>query len=530
MVLAVLLGNRNRLVSRDVLIDSVWAGAPPAAAKTSLHTYLSHLRESLGDSAINHHDGGYSITATAKTLDAMEFEELVARALSLSRTDPFAAAGTLDRALELWRGPPYGDLADQPALMADGAQLSERRLQAEEERAETYLALGRHGQAIAHLSRLTGENPYRERFYGQLMVALYRAGRQTEALAVFSTLRDRLREDLGVDPLPQLWSLEERILVHDPDLLPPGQVAPPSGPPPPAPPPDPGPTLPETAEIATTLEPGPGPSPRPTRRLGSAAVLVGVLVLGLLGGFFTQELLTRRARISSACVPLPSGLTGWWGGDRSGEDLIGGRDGSLVDGAGFGPGLVGDAFAFDGHSYVEVPHDHSLDPGLADFTVDLWVLFNSTDGDQVLVEKWIQTEQGGVGWTFQTHAGDRLGFYGASLGSGLGATTLPLSIPAGEWKHMAARRQGPTVDIWMDGRSVASYSTPGAERFHVGSTASLKFGHRGSPSDTSGSVDNSGKYIEGMIDEVHLYVGRALPPAEIDAISAAGEAGLCSAR
>jgi hypothetical protein len=427
--------------------------------------------------------------------------------------------------------------------MADGTHLNERRLQAEEERAEAHLALGRHGDAIGHLSRLTSENPYRERFYGQLMLALYRAGRQTEALAVFSQLRDRLREDLGMDPIPQLWSLEERILVHDPDLLLPGQAAPASGPGPVTAPETPSSFPPPVEEPPTeeppaeeppvgeppTEEPPPPVAPRPTRRLGSAAVLVGVLAVGVLGGFYAQNLLTRRDRIASTCVPPPSSLTGWWGGDHTAEDRIGNRDGALVDDAGYGSGLVQGAFALDGHGYVEVPHDHALDPGLADFSVDLWVRFNDTAGDQVLVEKWIETERGGVGWTFQTHSGDRLGFYGETLGSGLGATSLPLEIPAGEWKHMVARRQGPEVDIWMDGRSVARYTSSGADEFHIGSTSSLRFGHRGSPTDTSGSVDNTGKYLDGMVDEVHLFVGRALLPEEIRAISTAGEAGLCRA-
>ncbi|HEX6299670.1 MAG TPA: AfsR/SARP family transcriptional regulator [Acidimicrobiia bacterium] len=227
MVLAVLLASSNRVVSRDELIERAWNGSPPPAAKTSLFTYLSHLRGELGSDAIEHVDGGYLVKADPNNLDALEFAHLMDSGSASLSSDPAGAAKLFDRALRLWRGPPFGDLGDEPALSLDRTHLEELRLVAEEKRIDAYLTLGRHETVVGELSTLVEQNPFRERFLSQLMVALYRSGRQADALRVFAEARRRFAEELGVDPSPPLWALEERILSHDSALLyPPDQALP----------------------------------------------------------------------------------------------------------------------------------------------------------------------------------------------------------------------------------------------------------------------------------------------------------------
>jgi DNA-binding SARP family transcriptional activator len=225
MVLAVLFASSNRVVSRDELIERAWNGSPPPAAKTSLFTYVSHLRGELGSDAIKQLDGGYLVKVDPDNLDALEFARLIDSGSASLSSNPAGAAESFDRALRLWRGPPFGDLGDEPALLLERAHLVELRLVAEEKRADAYLMLGRHETVVGELSSLVEQNPFRERFLSQLMVALYRSGRQADALRVFSDARRRFAEELGVDPSPPVWALEERILAHDSALLfPPDQA------------------------------------------------------------------------------------------------------------------------------------------------------------------------------------------------------------------------------------------------------------------------------------------------------------------
>ena len=216
MVLAVLLAHPDRVVSQDALIDAVWSGDPPAAAKTTLHGYVSHLRREVGDDLIREGDG-YRVAAGDDSLDVLRFERLVDEGRHRLDLDPAAAAVVLEEALKLWYGSPYGDLGDSTALMGEVARLEELRQVAVEYRIEADLALGSHAHVVGELETLVREHPYREKLHGMLMLALYRSGRQAEALRAYQRTRDLLAE-LGIEPSTELRHLEQRILDQDPDL------------------------------------------------------------------------------------------------------------------------------------------------------------------------------------------------------------------------------------------------------------------------------------------------------------------------
>lgn len=186
-----------------------------------------------------------------------------------------------------------------------------------------------------------------------------------------------------------------------------------------------------------------------------------------------------------------------------------------------GQALVGQAFVLDGAGdFVDVPHDPALNVGAGDFTVDLWVNFNSTAGEQILVEKYVENFSGNApGWSFAKLANNALVVAPNS------PQTPPLSLVPGQWYHFAARRSSGIITIFVNGTPMAS--GPLGSGGNVNTTSSLKFGHRGSPSDTPGSFDTRGFFLNGRIDEVELFVGRALSDSEILAIFNAGAAGKC---
>jgi hypothetical protein len=256
---------------------------------------------------------------------------------------------------------------------------------------------------------------------------------------------------------------------------------------------------------------------RSLARLTIAALLVAML--GACGGG------------GDPCFPPPQGLTGWWPGDGTADDIVGGRDGMLRGNATTGAGLVDRAFILDGDGdYVEVPHDPALNFGANDFTVDLWVYFNNTDGEQVLIEKWLQrfppgSFPGSRGWTLTKRENNVVRL---ALATGDGNETdvdsNVLSIPTATWTHFAATRNRDHVTLFMDGVPVAEGVMP---PLNLDSDSSVKFGHRGNPSDTPGSQDERGFYLNGHIDEVEIFVGRALPRGLIQAIVNAGSAGKC---
>ena len=234
-----------------------------------------------------------------------------------------------------------------------------------------------------------------------------------------------------------------------------------------------------------------------------------------------------RARAANACYPPLAGLSGWWPGNGNTKDVVGGRDAVLHDDATTGPGLIGQAFVLDGDGdFVDVPHDPALNLGTGDFTAALWVRFNDTAGEQVLLEKWIQRSSvPSEGWTLTKLEGDilRLAMSSATAND-TNVDSAPLTIPTETWIHLAATRQDGEVTLFMNGQPVATGSYSGT----LDSTASLKFGHRGSPSDTPGSEDERGVFLNGRIDAVQLFAGRALPQSSIQAIYDAGSLGQCT--
>lgn len=214
-VLAHLLIRPNRVVPVEVLIGELWGDEPPDAARGTLQAYVSRLRGALGDGRVEGRSPGYVLHVGPDELDADRFEALVRDARADAAEDPTAAVAAFEDALALWRGPALADLSEEPSLAGEIARLEELRLAAVEEKLSAELALGRHARLVGDLDALTREHPLRERLWGDLMLALYRSGRQAEALGAFRRARAVLAEDLGIDPSHRLQRLHERILAQD---------------------------------------------------------------------------------------------------------------------------------------------------------------------------------------------------------------------------------------------------------------------------------------------------------------------------
>lgn len=223
-VLAHLLLPPSAVLSADLLIERVWGDEAPVAVRASLHTYVSRLRTTLGPSRIETRSQGYVLHATGDQVDAALYEERVARARALAATDPQAAGACYDEALALWRGPALGDLADEPSLAAAAAHLESLRTCAVEERIGVHLAAGRHQELLPQLEDLLRREPLREDVWVHYVLALFRCGRQADALAAFATVRRLLRDELGVAPSADLTRLHERVLRQDWTLTPHGAV------------------------------------------------------------------------------------------------------------------------------------------------------------------------------------------------------------------------------------------------------------------------------------------------------------------
>jgi YVTN family beta-propeller protein len=235
-VLALLVLHANNVVSVDRLIDELWGEHPPESAANMLQGYVSRLRKVLephrrrGEhELLVSRPPGYVLQISAEQLDAERFARLVddGRRL-LEDGDVAAAAAQLRAALELWRGPALGDLAYEPFAQHEAERLEELRLLALEDRVDADLAAGRHDVLVPELQELVAKHPLRERLCAQLMAALYRSGRQVEALEVYRRTSRALRERLGIEPGPALVQLERAILEQDPELgtaAPPRQVA-----------------------------------------------------------------------------------------------------------------------------------------------------------------------------------------------------------------------------------------------------------------------------------------------------------------
>jgi serine/threonine protein kinase/DNA-binding SARP family transcriptional activator/WD40 repeat protein len=217
-ILALLVAEVGKVVSVDALIDGLWGEDPTPGARSTLHTYISNLRTALGD-VIVREGGGYRLEVNPQQVDTVQFEQAVERATKLTETHPAEAAQRLRAALALWRGRPYADVSGSFPLELEARRLEELRLGAIEARIDAELAMGHHAELIAELSVLCAEFPFREGFCSQHMLALYRSGRQAEALSTFQKTRTYLLEELGLDASTQLRQLEHRILNHDPSLL-----------------------------------------------------------------------------------------------------------------------------------------------------------------------------------------------------------------------------------------------------------------------------------------------------------------------
>jgi DNA-binding SARP family transcriptional activator len=230
--LAILLLSANRVVSVDRLADDLYAGAAPVTALKQVQRQVSELRKLLGSaSLIETRSPGYTIRLAPEQLDLVAFEHLTADATdALAGAEAQRAADLLRQALGLWRGAPLADLTYESFAREPIERLEEIRLAAVEQRIEAELALGRHRELVGELEQLASEHPLRERFRAQLMLALYRSGRQAEALEAYRRAREALVSDFGIEPTPALQQLERQILTQDPSLelqaLTPRRIAP----------------------------------------------------------------------------------------------------------------------------------------------------------------------------------------------------------------------------------------------------------------------------------------------------------------
>ncbi len=219
LLLALLLSAAGDVVGVETLIDGLWGDDPPATARKAVQVHVSNLRRALGeDFPLETVAGGYVITQHGLDVDATLFEADLAAATASLRRDPIGAGEAAARALARWRGPAYAGLQGADALQGEVHRLTELRHQSNVVRLEARLLLGQHADVVGELDALATEHPYREDLRRLHMVALYRSGRQTDALRAFERTRDRLRDDLGLDPSPALRSLQQRILDQAPDL------------------------------------------------------------------------------------------------------------------------------------------------------------------------------------------------------------------------------------------------------------------------------------------------------------------------
>ena len=212
----------NRAVPMQRLLDDLWGDDVPASAVKMVQIYVSQLRKLLPPDVLRTQAPGYLLAADPGAVDAVRFGALrMQGTAALAGGDPATAAELLRAALDLWRGPPLVEFTDEPFAQVEGAHLAELRLACLQDRVEADLALGRHADVIGELEALASEHPLREPLHGQLMLALYRAGRQAEALAAYERFRRTLDDELGIEPTEPLKKLQYQILNQDRALAPP---------------------------------------------------------------------------------------------------------------------------------------------------------------------------------------------------------------------------------------------------------------------------------------------------------------------
>jgi DNA-binding SARP family transcriptional activator len=225
-VLAVLLLEAPKAVSTDRLIDALWGEQPPRTAATSLQNFISQLRKTLGAAVLVTKPPGYALEIEPEQLDLTRFRHLVAAARATE--DPAQRAAGLREALDLWQGTPLADFEFEPFAQSEIARLKEERLAVVEERIDADLESGRHGELAGEIEALVGRHPTRERLRAHLMLALYRSGRQSDALDVYQDARRALVDQLGIEPGHDLQQLHGQILRQEsglraPDAAPPAE-------------------------------------------------------------------------------------------------------------------------------------------------------------------------------------------------------------------------------------------------------------------------------------------------------------------
>jgi DNA-binding response OmpR family regulator len=218
-LLSLLLVHRNEISSVDRLVDELWEGHPPESAAAALRVHVSRLRKVLA--AVGHDEllvtrpAGYQLDTSTAVVDVQDFESLAARGQAqLAAGEPEQAAESLRAALALWHGDAFSDVPGSASMLAEAVRLGEVRLGVLEDCIDAELACGRHRQVLGELDALVTAHPLRERLWAHRMIALYRSGRQAEALAAYQSLRRTLADELGLDPSPQLAELHDRILTR----------------------------------------------------------------------------------------------------------------------------------------------------------------------------------------------------------------------------------------------------------------------------------------------------------------------------
>jgi len=232
-LLAVLVLSANRVVSGDRLLEELWGEYPPTGGLNTLKFHVSKLRDALQPDRRTGEEGnvvtrapGYMLEVGFDDVDAARFERLVREAQGMLASDPTQASVILAETLSLWRGPALADFEDEPFAAIEAGHLEELRLAALEDRISADLATGHHAEVVDELEKLISGHPYRERMWGQLMVALYRCDRQVDALRSYQRLRIVLGEELGIEPSAEIAALEQRILLQDAALNQPGAIQP----------------------------------------------------------------------------------------------------------------------------------------------------------------------------------------------------------------------------------------------------------------------------------------------------------------
>lgn len=223
LLLALFLCRCNNMILVEDLVDALWWDGPPRTAHKNIQVYISHLRKLLTEegrpSRLIYHPSGYQLVLTSAEVDALRFEELSrAGRLALRRGDARGSAASMRQALELWRGPALADLQVSPVLREEAARLDDRRVSAYEDWFEAELLLGNHADVLEEIEAVVRGHPLRERLRGHQLTALYRGGRQAEALAEYDNLRQMLTSELGLDPSPALKRLYQNILSGHPAL------------------------------------------------------------------------------------------------------------------------------------------------------------------------------------------------------------------------------------------------------------------------------------------------------------------------